>query len=152
MRTDRHPLYHLGGRLFVLWSRGVDAPASPVMTFDEALAAGIDPVQLHVAEARGHTDMGREPVTDLHSLVEFNRAGPRESCLTVAALIRRYRPDGDPDAALHPDEIHPHRTSLSAPGHPDDGAEFWVPWPPGQAPERIDTDTDLHAHVPVAAA
>ena len=125
---------------YVEWSTVVDAPVTFVQTRAEMLAAGEDPDRLDRADRQGHSyvDMGYESAEEL---VSCNRAGPKESSLTIDAIRRRFaNPQAYELFVLEPEDIKPFTCD-------DGGVVYWIPWPPGQAPTVITDDTDLHAQV-----
>lgn len=140
-----YPLIRLGDDAYIAWVGSCDAPGSPVMTYAEAYEA-YGPAAVERARRNGHSYSDLPPTDDPLELVRSNRAGPRESNLTVEALIARYSPGADRDAPLQPSEIAPYLTSYAVgPDDPEYGKSYWVPWPPDEVPERITPATDLGA-------
>lgn len=120
---------------FVEWSTVVDAPVSHV--FDR-----------ETAQAR----FGAAAVAAAELVPDCNRAGPEECSLTVEAIGRLYQagmpdPWGMDKAQLAVSDVCPYWTN----DWDEAGATIyvWVPWRPGEAPERIDADIDLHARTTV---
>jgi len=142
-------VFKLGEDAYVEWSSVVDAPVSDVMTKNEALGAGIALARLERADALGHSWTDMDKVQSPEDLVAGNRAGPRESCLSLAAILRVYAPvAGEEDREISVDDIEPYTTSWAVPeGHEDWGKVYWVPWKPGEGPERLTEETDFDAMV-----
>lgn len=90
---------------YVVWSSVVDAPVSEISSREAMRASGISPLRLARADANGTSFVDEN--RDGPAYVAFNRAGPREECLTLTALRDRYAPGGDPSAPVRPDEIRP---------------------------------------------
>jgi hypothetical protein len=134
----------LGEDEYLEWSSVVDAPVTAILTRAEALAT-FPHDRVERADANGHSAMWCDPKPGTE-FVRYNRAGPKESCLTVDAIRRRYRPGADDDP-LRPEEIQTGVTSYA--NHPDIDPDrlFWVPWRPSEPPDAITDDTDLNAEV-----
>jgi hypothetical protein len=147
------PIYKLGPDAYVEWSGAADGPLSHVMTREEAHAT-YPAERMARVEANGHSGKDGEPRTP-ESLVSVNRAGPNESCLTLTAILRLYAP-GMPDPAridqteLQVSDIQPTWSNwFTDDGKPDDAdgpIYAWCPWRPGEEPDRITAETDLHDH------
>lgn len=135
----------LGDDEYLEWSSIVDAPVTHIMGRAEAIREfGIERVER--TDERGHSAMWCPPEPG-EDFVRFNHAGPREACVTVESMRRRYRQDDPETGPLRPEEIHVGVTSWA--NHPDISSDrlFWTPWRPGEAPAEITDDTDLRAMV-----
>lgn len=125
----------------VLWSSAVDAPVSYVTRI-----GALDGDVAEQLQRDGHTWPDRGAAT-AEDLTAGNRAGPDETCLSVAALKRRY---ADADAydsfTLEVADIAPYTCD-------DGGTVYWVPWAPGSAPDTLDglQPSDLRRLGPVVA-
>lgn len=126
----RYPLVRLADDVYVPWSGNGDAPVGNVMTAQEARDAGF-PAE-RIRDARTVNADGQL----------YNRAGPGEKPLTVAAIIEAYASDAAYAAfRLSPDKIAPYTTSEMCQdpqtGEWQESAPFWTPWAPGEAPEAL---------------
>lgn len=123
------PVRSLAENLFIAWSGGADAPAGWVMTWLEARAEGFPEERLIHA-----TEMSNDRTA-------FNRAGPGETCLTVAGLIEAYTSEETHrEFRLTPDKIQPYTTSGrvdSDTGEWDGTTVYWHPWAPDEVPEAL---------------
>jgi hypothetical protein len=143
-----HALIHLGNDDYIEWSTVVDAPIGYTLTRAEVvqacLAANASD-RIARLDTNGHTWRDLAPQTP-QQLVSCNRAGPHESCLTLAALLRCYADETAYTAfELTPADIEPYTCD-------DDGVVYWVPWRPGQAPSTITADTNFHTQIPLTPA
>jgi len=87
-----------GKDYYMEWSTIVDAPVTYGLSkeeFEEYYGEeyGNDgmlklPVRMERVERKGTS--GRPPFDDLNELIDFNRAGEAESCLSVPELIDKY--------------------------------------------------------------
>jgi hypothetical protein len=142
-----HALIHLGNNDYIEWSTVVDAPVGYTLNRAEVVMAcfGANASdRIERLDRNGHTwrDL---PAQTPQQLVSCNRAGPRECCLTLAALRRRYAsPEAYTAFEFTPSDVEPYTNY-------DDGIVYWVPWRPGEAPSVITADTDFHAQVPLTA-
>lgn len=125
---------------YVEWSSVVDAPVSYVQTRQELLDAGEDSERLDRTDRQGHS-YHYNYYKSTEDFVAFNRAGPKESSLTLDAIRRMYaNPEAYEAFTLEPEDIRPYTLD-------DGGVGYWVPWPPGQAPKVITDETNLHTQV-----
>lgn len=125
---------------YVEWSTVVDAPVSYVFTREYGLANGEDPTRLDRADKQGHSYFDNY-YKNVEDFVSCNRAGPKESSITLGAIRRMYaNPESYEAFVLSPEDIQPFTTD-------DGGVIYWIPWAPGHAPETITDETDLHAQV-----
>lgn len=77
---------------YVEWSTVVDAPVSYVLTRDEIKRAVGGPdieERLNRADERGTSMLA--PAITLESLAVCNRAGPKESCLSLEEIRKQYK-------------------------------------------------------------
>lgn len=124
------PVRQLAQNTYVAWSGVADAPAGWTMTWLDARAAGFPEERLLAAG----------PMTaDTNA---FNRAGPGEACLTVAAIIEAYASDvAYEQFRLTPGEVQPLTTSDVSQnpdtGEWEEGETRWTPWPPGAVPTAL---------------
>lgn len=126
-----------------------DAEDLAIADAELALAERRVAQRLARADRNGTSDVHVHGPQTLEQLIGFNRAGPGESRLTPHALLRCHA-NADAAAAFTagPDDIAPYWTN----SWDDQGRDIyvWVPWRPGQAPERLDEHTDLRAQVPMS--
>jgi hypothetical protein len=88
---------------YVEWSTVVDAPVTPTLTLSQLWEyiraeygnAGAERLPERLARCEQH---GTSSVngTTVDELLSCNRAGPKESHITRAEIVRRYRPTDSP--------------------------------------------------------
>lgn len=123
----------LADNKYIEWSTVVDAPVSYVFTKDESFDEK-DASRIERASKNGHSYLDSSP----GEYIDFNRAGPYESCITKEAILRRYESEeAYKSFKLTPKDIQPYTTW-------DEGKTYWVPWKPGNEPKKeFLTATDL---------
>jgi hypothetical protein len=101
----------LGDDAYIEWSEVVDAPVSYVMTREQAVKAASEYTiteegvsrDLATGEARiARADETGTSYTNTNSsaeeVISFNRAGPNETCITLAQMLEQYRYPMDDEA------------------------------------------------------
>lgn len=125
---------------YVEWSTVVDAPVSYVLSRSAMLEDGVSANRLDRADLYGHSYLDLD-YKGIEEVISCNRAGPKECCLTLDAIRRRFANQHSYESfILTVEDIKPFTTY-------DDGKIYWIPWPPGGAPDVITEDTNLHAMV-----
>lgn len=131
-RTLQYPLRRIDDDCYLPWSGSSDAPVETgLLTRADVLARGWLPMHLDRADAKA-ADEGD---------VLYNRAGPREACLTRAALVEAYTSrEAHTAFRLTPDKIQPYTRGGGinpATGEWDDAYVEWVPWAPEDKPDTL---------------
>lgn len=115
----------LAANKYVEWSTVVDAPVSYVFTKDESFDKA-ETARIERADKNEHSYLDSPP----GDYIGFNRAGPYESCITKEAILRRYESEEAYKAfKLTPKDIKPYTNW-------DEGKVYWVPWKPGNEPQK----------------
>lgn len=115
----------LADNKYVDWSTVVDAPVSYVFDRGEIIDEA-DGLRIDRANQNGHSFLDSPP----GDYADFNRAGPFESCITKEAILRRYESEEAYKAfKLAPKDVKPYTTW-------DEGKVYWVPWKPGNEPQK----------------
>jgi hypothetical protein len=129
----RYPIVYLADDAYIAWAGGSDAPVGWVMTEAQALERGYTRKRLDAApgpDTRGYF---------------YNRSGPWEKPLTVAAMLEAFAsPEAHAAFRLTPDKVMTYTTSESV-QDPDtrewvSGPTYWVPWHPDETPETLPED------------
>jgi hypothetical protein len=141
--VNQRPVYRVGPDAYLAWSHSSEAPVDTVMTLLDVWRAGISSERLARLLTLGHTLTGEGPRTP-QELVTANQAGPRQTSLTLDAILRAYASDD----ALRTFEATPADIEPVTIGETGSDAVFWTPWRPGEAPETLD-GADLNAWVPL---
>lgn len=125
----KYPLVRLAEDYFLGWSGICDAPATYRMTLAEVTERGWP--EHRITGAKGLDEDG----------VLWNRAGPGEACLTVAALMEAWESAEALDAfRLTPEKVQPVTTSdvrQNEAGEWEHGEVYWTPWAPDSVPATL---------------